>query len=175
MFLNISLNFDCNKKTSIIIQKYSSNIFLLRYKISQFLLLFILGPQKIGIFRSCVKIAGRNDFECYRSLYNVEWLFALFCILCASCSNFGATTFLMYAHWKPEYARKGRWLGVVSVILFCLATVIFPAGFNRLDIGGAPYQLPGNCRIGIGYIFFMLALWVAVVGELVNAKIFGSR
>lgn len=58
-----------------------------------------------------------------------------------------------------------------SVILFCLAAVIFPIGFNMEQIGGEPYQLPNNYQVGISYIFFVLALWITVVSELFASKV----
>lgn len=71
---------------------------------------------------------------------------------------------LMFSSFiKPIY--------LFSVILFCLAAVIFPIGFNMEQIGGEPYQLPNNYQVGISYIFFVLALWITVVSELFASKV----
>ncbi len=58
-----------------------------------------------------------------------------------------------------------------TVILFCLAAVVFPIGFDMEQIGGEPYQLPNNYRVGISYIFFVLSLWITVVSQLVASKV----
>ena len=60
---------------------------------------------------------------------------------------------------------------LVSVIVFCLAAVLFPVGFDMDQIGGTKYQLPNNFQVGISYIFFILALWLTVVSELFASKI----
>ena len=60
---------------------------------------------------------------------------------------------------------------LISVIVFCLAAVLFPVGFDMDQIGGTKYQLPNNFQVGISYIFFILALWLTVVSELFASKI----
>ncbi len=62
-------------------------------------------------------------------------------------------------------------LCVFSVVLFCLAAVIFPCGFSMEQIGGEAYQLPGNYQVGISYIFFVMSLWLTVVSELFAGKV----
>jgi lariat debranching enzyme len=57
------------------------------------------------------------------------------------------------------------------VILFCVAAVTFPIGFDMDQIGGEPYQLPSSYQVGISYIFFVLALWITVVSELFAGKV----
>lgn len=57
------------------------------------------------------------------------------------------------------------------MVLFCLAAVIFPLGFDIDMIGGSAYQLPASFRIGMSYIFFVLALWITVISELFAGKV----
>lgn len=59
----------------------------------------------------------------------------------------------------------------VTVVLFCLAAVIFPMGFHVDAIGGQPYQLPNSHQVGISYILFVLALWITVISELFAGKV----
>lgn len=61
-------------------------------------------------------------------------------------------------------------VGFFSVMMFCAAAVIFPAGFEMELIGGRPYQLPSSFRVGISYIFFLLSLWITVISELFAGK-----
>ena len=58
-----------------------------------------------------------------------------------------------------------------SVILFCLASIVFPIGFSVDEIGGAPYQLPNSSQVGLSYIFFVMALWITVISELFASKV----
>jgi lariat debranching enzyme len=60
---------------------------------------------------------------------------------------------------------------IFSVILFCLAAVIFPLGFSMAEIGGRPYQLPNSFTVGFSYIFFVLALWTTVISELFARRV----
>ena len=57
------------------------------------------------------------------------------------------------------------------VILFCLASIVFPIGFSVDEIGGAPYQLPNSSQVGLSYIFFVMALWITVISELFASKV----
>ena len=62
-------------------------------------------------------------------------------------------------------------LYLFSVILFCLASIVFPIGFSVDEIGGAPYQLPNSSQVGLSYIFFVMALWITVISELFASKV----
>lgn len=59
----------------------------------------------------------------------------------------------------------------ISVVLFCLAAVLFPMGFYIDEIGGQPYQLPNSHQVGISYILFVLSLWITVISELFAGKV----
>ena len=58
-----------------------------------------------------------------------------------------------------------------TVVVFCLAAVIFPMGFHVDEIGGQPYQLPNSHQVGISYILFVLSLWITVISELFAGKV----
>ena len=57
-----------------------------------------------------------------------------------------------------------------SVIFLCLSTVLFPMGFDSEIIGGSPFQLPADYRIGSSYIAFVGATWLTVLSALVTGK-----
>ena len=56
------------------------------------------------------------------------------------------------------------------VIFLCLSTVLFPMGFDSEIIGGSPFQLPADFRIGSSYIAFVGATWLTVLSALVAGK-----
>jgi len=61
------------------------------------------------------------------------------------------------------------------VIFLCLSTVLFPMGFDSEIIGGSPFQLPADYRIGSSYIAFVGATWLTVLSALVAGKMFLPR
>lgn len=61
------------------------------------------------------------------------------------------------------------------VIFLCFSTVLFPMGFDSEIIGGSPFQLPADYRIGSSYIAFVGATWLTVVSALIAGKMFIPR
>lgn len=81
--------------------------------------------------------------------------------------QFGNNIFLWFIHFHGLNVA----LSIVSVVVFCLAAVIFPMGFHVDEIGGQPYQLPNSHQVGISYILFVLSLWITVISELFAGKV----
>jgi len=100
-----------------------------------------------------------------------EWLLAFVCIMLGIICISITIVLLGLSYWEYRVMKFARWLGFVAMILFCLAAVIFPIGFDMDQIGGEAYQLPNNYRVGISYIFFVLALWITVVSQLFASKV----
>jgi hypothetical protein len=59
---------------------------------------------------------------------------------------------------------------VYLVIFLCLSTVLVPMGFDSEIIGGSPFQLPADYRIGSSYIAFVGATWLSVISTLIAGK-----
>ncbi len=59
---------------------------------------------------------------------------------------------------------------LLIVIFLCLSTVLFPMGFDSEIIGGSPFQLPIDYRIGSSYIAFVGATWLTVVSVIIAGK-----
>ena len=57
------------------------------------------------------------------------------------------------------------------VIFLCLSTVLFPMGFESEIVGGSPFQLPTDYRVGSSYIVFTGATWLTVVSAIIAEKI----
>ena len=117
---------------------------------------------------------------------------ALICIF-SGCICITTTIILLASsNWDRQVIPYARWVGftaskwspmilitkileiipqIFPVILFCLAAVIFPLGFNADVIGGQPYQLPTSHQVGLSYIMFVLAVWITVISELFAGKV----
>lgn len=59
----------------------------------------------------------------------------------------------------------------VSVVLFCLAALIFPTGFYVSEVGGQPYKLPNSTVVGSSYVLFVLSIFFTIVGLLFAGKV----
>lgn len=59
----------------------------------------------------------------------------------------------------------------VTVVLFCMAALIFPMGFYIKEVGGQPYKLPNNTVVGSSYVLFVLSIFFTIVGLLFAGKV----
>ncbi|CAF3312155.1 unnamed protein product [Rotaria socialis] len=75
-------------------------------------------------------------------------------------SQYGQTSTIVY----------GRLAGFIAMIFLCLSAVLFPMGFDSEIIGGSPFQLPTDYRIGSSYIAFICGAWLTVISVIVAGK-----
>lgn len=142
------------------------------------------GDVQVGLLRTCTRIRGRNETECYASALKIEWLLAFVCVVvaigaltiavvsfalgaCLSTSNAGTNHGRLFA----SSASFGKSVGMVAVVAMCVASVLFPAGFHIPEIGTVAYQLNANVRIGLCYILFVLGLWLAAISEFLANRV----
>jgi modulator of smoothened protein len=118
----------------------------------------------------CLTLFRRNQF-CHAPLLSTEWLISLILIFLGGICISTAVILLFASRWDRNVIFYARWIGFIAMVVFCLAAVIFPLGFYVQEIGGMAYQLPNSHQVGIGYIFFILALWITVISELFAGKI----
>ena len=59
----------------------------------------------------------------------------------------------------------------LSVVLFCLAALIFPIGFYIDEIGGEPYKLPKTVQVGSSYVMFVISIFLTIISELFAGKV----
>ncbi|CAF2849527.1 unnamed protein product [Rotaria sp. Silwood2] len=78
--------------------------------------------------------------------------------------------FLASQYGQTPTVEYGRLTGFVAMIFLCLSTVLFPMGFDSEIIGGSPFQLPTDYRIGSSYIAFIGATWLTVVSAIIAGK-----
>lgn len=136
---------------------------------------------------TCMTLYNRPQV-CFTPELQPEWLLALVCIFVGCICITTTIILLASSHWDRNVVPYARWVGftasklhitsvtsqsnvLFSVVLFCLAAVIFPMGFHVDEIGGQPYQLPNSHQVGISYILFVLALWITVISELFAGKV----
>lgn len=62
-------------------------------------------------------------------------------------------------------------LCAATVVLFCMAALIFPMGFYIKEVGGQPYKLPNNTVVGSSYVLFVLSIFFTIVGLLFAGKV----
>lgn len=129
------------------------------------------GPTYIGLLQTCLTIHGREK-QCFSpEVVRPEWMLTFLCITVGILCVTITIVLLAVSYWRYRVMKFARWLGFVAMIMFCLAAVIFPIGFDMDQIGGEPYQLPSSYQVGISYIFFVLALWITVISELFAGKV----
>uniref|UniRef100_T1J1T7 Uncharacterized protein n=1 Tax=Strigamia maritima TaxID=126957 RepID=T1J1T7_STRMM len=130
----------------------------------------IIGDTRLGLMSTCMTIAGRSQ-TCFSPSLHAEWFLTLVCIIVGSICVTATVLLLITSHWDVHVIPYARWVGFSAMVLYCLAAVIFPMGFNMDEIGGEPYQLPNSHQVGLSYIFFVLALWITVISELFAGKV----
>eukprot|EP00040_Diaphanoeca_grandis_P004267 m.27831 g.27831 ORF g.27831 m.27831 type:complete len:177 (-) comp15818_c0_seq1:183-713(-) len=99
------------------------------------------------------------------------WIAALFFISVGCISLILSSVAGVAAFLKPKELKKSKWFGLTSAVCYCIATLIFPAGFNHDDIGGSVYKLPENSSIGFSYIVFIIALLFIFFAEMLTVKL----
>lgn len=138
---------------------------------------------------TCTTIYNRPQV-CFTPELQTEWMLALICIFSGCICITTTIILLVSSNWDRHVIPYARWVGftasefnciglrtfydfpfVLPVVLFCLAAVIFPLGFNSDVIGGQPYQLPTSHQVGLSYIMFVLAVWITVISELFAGKV----
>ncbi|KAG9330110.1 hypothetical protein JZ751_027267 [Albula glossodonta] len=104
------------------------------------------GALTVGLVRQCQTIHGRER-SCIPPRLPPEWAITLLFII----------------------------MGIVSLtltlILFCMAALIFPIGFYISEVGGQPYKLPNNTVVGSSYVLFVLSIFFTIVGLLFAGKV----
>lgn len=70
-----------------------------------------------------------------------------------------------------SYCPDNTFFLSLTVILFCMAALIFPIGFYINEVGGQPYKLPNNTVVGSSYVLFVLSIFFTIVGLLFAGKV----
>ncbi|XP_067938244.1 modulator of smoothened protein-like [Watersipora subatra] len=137
------------------------------------------GKMQIGLLSTCHQVKEQDGVNhCYIPDYiQPEWILTFIFIIIgilgltvAAAAN--AFSFIKYPY---EAQTIARFAGLVTIIFFNLAQIVFPSAFGQDQIGGAAFQLPSNFDIGPSYVLFFMAHWASVISELCAAKICRTR
>lgn len=79
--------------------------------------------------------------------------------------------FMARNHINPTPLPPPPPLRTATVVLFCMAALIFPMGFYIKEVGGQPYKLPNNTVVGSSYVLFVLSIFFTIVGLLFAGKV----
>lgn len=137
------------------------------------------GDMRIGLLTTCLEMPGRQpDNVCYSPDYvQPEWILTFIFIVIGIMGLTVATGANIVGFVKYPYEAQtiARFAGLVAIIFFNLAQIVFPSAFGQDQIGGTAFQLPSNFEVGASYVLFFLAHWASVVSELCAAKICRPR
>ncbi|CAF1190560.1 unnamed protein product [Adineta ricciae] len=129
------------------------------------------GETSLGLIEMCITYSS-NEQKCFvpqhiRFVWVLSFGLAVgaLCLLTMTIFLFLASHFL-----RNSIIEYGRLTGFAAMIFLCFSTVLFPMGFDSEIIGGSPFQLPTDYRIGSSYIAFVGATWLTVVSAIVAGK-----
>jgi len=131
----------------------------------------VSGEMRLGLMQECITIYNRPQTCIPPSNLPYEWGICLLSIFIGSVGITTTIVLLVVSMWERSCVIHARYIGFISMVLYCFAAVIFPMGFYIPQIGGEPYQLPHSHEVGISYILFVLALWITVISELFVGKV----
>lgn len=95
----------------------------------------------------------------------IKYVLCSISLISASCSFLCKLHLLRLNHINPPP------LCATTVVLFCMAALIFPMGFYIKEVGGQPYKLPNNTVVGSSYVLFVLSIFFTIVGLLFAGKV----
>lgn len=123
---------------------------------------------RLGLLQHCQQIHGR-PMQCnyrYPPDGPVSWIFAAILILLGVLALTIGMVMIALSDKMPQLRRYPKYLGLASWSLFCLAIVMFPAGFNLPLIGGESFLLPSSAKTGISYGLFFTGILCTVCGAV---------
>ncbi|KAJ8033398.1 Modulator of smoothened protein [Holothuria leucospilota] len=121
------------------------------------------GDLSLGLLVHCEKIHGR-PMLCMMPNGPVEWLLAACLIGIGILALTVGIAMIFMSDKRPKLRRYPKYLGLFAWFLFCVAIVIFPAGFDLPLIGGQSYLLPSSAKTGMSYVLFFMGILCTVGG-----------
>lgn len=135
------------------------------------------GAMHIGLLSTCMEVVGREKV-CYAPVQVApEWILTFLFIIIGVIGLTIATiaNVVSFISFPIEAQTIARFSGLVAIIFFNLAQIVFPSAFGQDQVGGTAFQLPANYKIGTCYVFFCISHWLSVISELCAAKICRPR
>ncbi|XP_071807707.1 modulator of smoothened protein-like [Asterias amurensis] len=118
----------------------------------------------LGLLVHCQQIYGRS-WECQYADGPLEWILAAVLIILGIIALAVGNLMIMFSDKRPRFRRYPKYMGLTAWTLFCLAIMMFPAGFDLPLIGGDPYLLPNSVKTGISYGLFFTGIICTFFGS----------
>ncbi|CAF1245180.1 unnamed protein product [Rotaria sp. Silwood1] len=131
------------------------------------------GETSLGLIQICILSSlTSHDQQCFipnhiRSVWIISFGLAIGAI---GLLILTVLLFLASQYRQTSTVEYGRLTGFVAMIFLCLSTILFPMGFDSEIIGGSPFQLPTDYRIGSSYVAFIGATWLTVISAIIAGK-----
>ncbi|CAF4255053.1 unnamed protein product [Rotaria magnacalcarata] len=137
------------------------------------------GETSIGLIEMCILTSpvNSNNQKCFIShQFRLVWSISFGLALVAFALLSVTVVLLVTSQYtQAPIAQYGRLAGFIAMIFLCLSSILFPMGFDSELIGGSPFQLPSDYRIGSSYILFVGATWLTVISTLMKPLSFLQR
>eukprot|EP00035_Acanthoeca_spectabilis_P037341 m.44736 g.44736 ORF g.44736 m.44736 type:complete len:177 (-) comp8565_c0_seq2:1473-2003(-) len=100
-----------------------------------------------------------------------EWSATFAFLIIGTLALSAATFFAVLSFTERRKLNDSKKYGIAASVIFSIAALIFPGGFDYHGIGGAPYRLPDNAEIGYSYIMFVITLVFIFMSQLMTMKV----
>eukprot|EP00042_Codosiga_hollandica_P007867 m.18172 g.18172 ORF g.18172 m.18172 type:complete len:185 (-) comp29904_c0_seq1:37-591(-) len=132
------------------------------------------GESQFGLFSKCDEIMfqGERTTKCSRAAISSAWQASSAFIVLGVLCLFPAIYLTVRSLLSSLHLRRAIIMAFVAAIFFSLASILFPIGFSAALIGGEPFKLPDNTKVGYSYILFTVSLFIIFIGELCAMKLF---
>eukprot|EP00038_Savillea_parva_P030551 m.78536 g.78536 ORF g.78536 m.78536 type:complete len:177 (-) comp9222_c0_seq4:1532-2062(-) len=100
-----------------------------------------------------------------------EWSATLAFLIIGTLWMMVAAVLAIQSFSRRSKLSESRKYGIAASVIYAIAALIFPGGFDYYAIGGSPYRLPDNAEIGYSYIMFVVTLIFVFVSQLMTMKV----
>eukprot|EP00037_Helgoeca_nana_P008580 m.76380 g.76380 ORF g.76380 m.76380 type:complete len:177 (+) comp19030_c0_seq1:66-596(+) len=100
-----------------------------------------------------------------------EWTATFVFLLVGTMALAAAAYYAVLSFTHRRKLNESKKYGIAASVIFSVAALVFPGGFDYEGIGGASYRLPDNAEIGYSYIMFVITLVFIFVSQLMTMKV----
>jgi len=126
------------------------------------------GKTRFGLSKLCIIFEGEkpDDEQCEDFQPPPLWSLTLIFIAVGIILMILAVLMLVMSLWRRNSEKAARLSSFFGIMFFVLAAIAFPFGFDVPEIGGSPYRLPANTRVGYSYFLFCSSILVSTVAVM---------
>jgi len=128
------------------------------------------GSVRLGLTVMCQKSEGQPEV-CVTPELPQEWLATLMFMILGVVALTLTCFLLVMSPWKPSIVDAAKWIVFIGMIVFCLAALTFPLGFQMPEIGGKPYKLPQGTHVGPSFFLYIFCIVFTIASELFIFKV----